>query len=123
MLDHVEVNAYLTLPLLNKQALFDQGPGRVSFSVQKILSPTILKGPTNHQLQRFALASKILDLRPSDPDESETVAENGFGVSKTSSSGRDNGGKRNKAQKNEQTWPQLMILGFGELKEGYFIDY
>ena len=132
MLDCIEVKAYLTLPLLNTQALFDQGPGRVSFSVEKILNPTTLKGPTNVQLQRFAIASKILDVRPSDRDECETVAGNGPGVSKLSSSNsdpqlgepdRDDGGESNGAQRDGQTWPQLMILGFGELKAGYTIDY
>ena len=126
----IEVEAYLTLPLQSTKVSSGPGPRMAVFSVGSILNPTTLSGPTDHQLHRFNIASKILNLRVFDTDEKEEVFEDESGIAEVSSADIDiqrveskegDGAESNNAEGHEvmsKTWPKLMILGCGELEAG-----
>ena len=157
-IEHVEAKAYLTLPLVHVPMSSNPGLRAASFSINSILNPSVLMGPTEAQLRQFTDAANILNLHRYDPDEDETVFQYRHKTyqfpswlrdidSQSSEDGHKNvDGAESEAMKSGEeeksgvaseptkehteedpivdaksaeegeTWPQLMILGCGELE-------
>lgn len=87
----VQAEAYLTLPLLYAPVSSDPGPRAALFSVNSVLNPLALVGPTQAQLEQFKKAANILSLHVYDPDEDDTEFEEKPRVRKMTNSDEDSG--------------------------------
>ena len=87
----VQAEAYLTLPLMYAPVLSNPAPRAALFSVNSVLNPSALVGPTPAQLKQFKKAANILSLHVYDPDEDDTEFEDKPRARRTTNSDEDSG--------------------------------
>lgn len=130
--DSLEVSAFLTLPLMHAPVNSFSGPRFTSFEVKSRVDASSLTGPSESQITKFRAAMRRLNLRPFDPKEKDEFfvkwdtddpEDDGYWFPGDGEKDLEAGGEnsdalaeKSKDSVSQVEWPQLMMLGGGELQ-------
>ena len=121
-IDSIRAKAFLTLPLVLGPITYGIEPKQVSVSVCKTIPSSVLYGRGDERLRRFNAAMNVLKLRPCNlKEEEESLGEDeeeslGGDMEKSLAEDVEKSLGENEKPGGSEEWPQLMMLGYGEVE-------